>query len=452
MIGLKKYYFYIRCVSLIFLLSPFLIFAKPILSTEAVVEKREIGIDIDVKLAQFLKVVKNLQNEKHLDGEVLVVRNGQILLNLQSEEIASPDIKKWPQFMIASVSKQFFAVALLKALYESSSHKTEDLKIADVKKQLHFPISRFLPHNASIWDGNMPAWAQEVSLHHLLTHTSGIPNGTDTEEYWNLTDSGKYWYETYHPAKEIIKLTSDYPVLFSPGAKYAYCNTGYVLIAEILETITSLPASIYMQQKLFEPIGLYSTASRAQGRWEELKQDPQLSRLVVPFKYDPRGKQIEVYPLLHSEDISVAKGAGSLVSTSRDLLKWNQSLHKDKTVLPKELYGLLITPNIDNYGYGIMVENTDIGTVLWHGGSIGAYRTLFSYIPEHDLTIIILSNIGADFDKIEEEYKAALEKFRDTISDEEERNKAVYKMILEKYPNTRGFEKISEEFEKIILN
>lgn len=448
---IKKYYFFAKCLCLVSLLSPLLIFAEPAVSAQTLIEKRKAGIDLDGRLTKFFDVVKDLQNQGRFDGEVLVARDGQILFNLQSEDIASSDATNGPQFMIGSISKQFFAVALLKALYESSPYEMEEQKIADVKSKLHLPISQFLPHDSTIWEGNMPTWAQKVSLHHLLTHTSGIGNYSDTDDFGssNFIDSEKLWFETYRAPKEILNLISQEPLLFSPGSQFSYCNTGYVLIAEVIEAVTSVPASIYIQQELFDPIGLSSTASPVEGRWDELRLDPKLSRLVAPFKYDLTGEQLDLYPLLYCEDISVAKGAGSIISTSADLLKWNQSLHKDKSVLPNELYKLLVTANMDDYGYGIGVESTDIGMVLDHRGKIGSYTTLLLYMPEHDLSIILLSNICYDFDKIEDEYKAVAESLRDIIPNEEERNETALKMILEKYPDTRGFERVSEELQKV---
>lgn len=447
---MKKYYLAISCFFVISIFSPILISAKSTFSTKTLIEEKIEPIDLDRKLAGFLDFVKDLQKQGLLDGEVLVVRNGQTLLNLQSEDLASSDPSNGPQFMIGSVSKQFFAVALLKSLYESSPYDKEELKIADVKKKLHSPISQFLPEESTVWDGDMPLWADEISLHHLLTHTSGIPNYTDTDEYSNPIDPKNCWFESYRSPSEIIKLVLKEPLLFSPGSKYSYCNTEYVIIAETIEAITSLPAFQYIQEALFDHIGLSSTANPVQGQWDELKADPKLSRLVAPFQYDPRD-QLGIYPPLHCEDISTAKGSGSIISSSADLLKWNQVLHKDQSVLPKDLYHLLITANMDNYGYGIGIENTDTGVLLRHSGSIDSYRTLLYYMPEQDLSIIILSNICNDFDKIEDEFKENVEILRDTISDENELHQSALKMILDKYPNMRGFELIAENIRKLFF-
>lgn len=443
----------IKFFSITSFICPMLVSAESTAQAEALIEEKIALIDFNVRLAGFLDSVKNLQEKGLLDGEVLVALNGQTLLNLQSESIISPNASNRPQFMIGSVSKQFFAVALLKALYDFSSCETEELKIEDVKKKLRFPISKFLPEESAIWGGNMPAWTHEISFHHLLTHTSGIPNYTAAEGFGhsNPTHLEKRWYESYRSTTEIIRLISTEPLLFPPGSDYSYCNTGYVIIAEAIEAITSLPASQYLQEALFDLIGLSSTINPIQGQWNVLRREQKLSRLVEPFNYDPRGDQSDLYPLLHCEDISVAKGGGSIISTSVDLLKWNQSLHKDQSILPKELYRLLITANMDDYGYGIGIEKNATGILLGHDGSIGSYRTLLLYMPEHDLSIIVLSSICRDFDKLEDEFKEIDEALKDSISNEKKRNEAALKIILEKYPSTRGFEMIAENVGKLFL-
>ncbi|MCE2982788.1 MAG: beta-lactamase family protein [Parachlamydia sp.] len=384
---------------------------------------------------------------------MLVARNGQTLLNLRSEDLVSSEASNEPQFMIGSVSKQFFAVALLKSLYDSSSLETEESKIEDVKRKLHLPISKFLPEESAIWGGSMPTWVDEVSLHHLLNHTSGIPNYTAAEgfKYSKLAEFEKRWYESYRSTSEIIKLISKESSLFPPGLQYSYSNTGYVIIAEAIEAITTLPASQYLQEALFDYTGLSSTVNPAQGQWQVLRLEQKLSRLVAPFQYDPRGDQSDLYPLLHCEDISVAMGGGSIISTSADLLRWNQSLHKEQSLLPKELYRLLVTANMDDYGYGIRIEKNATGVLLGHSGGIGSYRTLLLYMPEYDLSIVVLSSIGSDFDKIESEFKEIDETIKDSVPDEKKRNEAAFKIILEKYPNTRGFEMIVENVNKLFL-
>lgn len=420
-------------------LAPFLC---PLLSAEP--------SEIDNRLASFMDMATNLNQEGLLDGEIVVARNNQILLHLQSQEIDSMN----PQFMIGSVSKQFFSVALLKALYESSDAGTDDLKIADVKNKLNLPISYFLPRDASVWEGEMPAWANQVTLHHLLSHTSGIPNYSDTKQFSFSTpqNPNKGWFELYHSPNEVFQLISKQNLSFPPGTHYSYSNTGYLLIAEVLESITHRSSSEYIQHELLDPIGLSSTKDIDRGRWDELKQDPEMAGLVGPFKYDPSGDDKAVYPLQHYEDMSIAKGAASLISTSSDLLKWNKALHKEQSVLPNELYKLLITENLGHYGYGISAENTKMGLFLGHDGAIGTYRTFLMYMPEYDISIVVLSNISNDFDIIDHEYKSLMGNLRQAIPDEKACHQSAQKIISEKYTNKRGWEMIFKKLTEFKYN
>jgi CubicO group peptidase (beta-lactamase class C family) len=411
-------------------------------------KEESVKIKFDAKLSQFLDFVKSLHQRGLLDGEVLISRKGKTLLNLRSEDITS---SHEPQFMVGSITKQFFAVGLLKSLYQSSHFEDEALKIADVKRKLHLPISQFLPKESSIWAGSMPAWADKISLHELLTHTSGIPNYTDAEEFYNSQDSNKRWFESYHSPSDIVKLISKKPLLFSPGSQYSYSNTGYVIIAEVIEAITGLSSSEYIQKVLFDPIGLSSTTCPNQGQWDVLRHDPKTSKLAVPFKYDPKGDQKDLYSPAHCEDISVAKGNGSIISTSTDLLKWNQSLHKDKSLLPEELYKLLVKTNRDSYGYGIGIEESDNGIMLGHAGLIDPYNTLLYYIPEYDLSIVVLSHISKDLDKVDDEITKAEMNLANSIPDEIERSETAFKMVLGRYPDKRGFEMLSERVTKLLL-
>lgn len=423
--------------------------APEIIASQDVVilKEKAAPVNFDLRLTQFLDFAKDLQKLDLLDGEILIVRDGNVLLSAKSAGIGEE-----AQFMIGSVSKQFFAVALLKALYESSQYETEKLKIADVKEKLYLPISQFLPEESKIWNGEMPRWAQEISLHHLLTHTSGVLDYTNVEgfRHSNPNDSNKLWFESYRSTIEIIKLVSKEPLSFSPGSKHSYCNTGYVIIAEVIEAITSMSASHYIQEALFDPIGLSSTINPDRGKWDELQGDSKQSRLLSPMKYDPRGNCADLYPLLHCEDISVDKGAGSIISTAKDLLTWNLSLHKDKTILPEGLYTLFITPNLDDYAYGIGIKNSDMGLIYSHSGGIDSYRTQLLYMPKTDISFILLSNIRYDFDKIKDEFNALVVSLQDSIADEKECNKAAERMINEKYPLKRGFAILMQEFAKVI--
>lgn len=402
------------------------------------------NVNVNQRLDHLFHSLKELEARGFVDGEVLIARGNRVLLHVQNKEIDH----QAPQFMIGSVSKQFFAVALLKALYLASDGANEAAKIADVKRELHQPISKFLPAKSAIWNHKMPAWAEEVTLHQLLTHTSGIPNYAESEGF-ELSqamslDEGKRFFESYHSAAEVFKLVAGSPLLFKPGQRFSYSNTGYLIIAEVIESITATPASSYIQYTIFDPIGLKSTTSPLKGRWEELKSDSHYSKLVPELNYNPKGNIREVYPQLHCEDISVAKGAASVISTASDLLRWNLALHKAQSVLPEGLYDLLIHDNENHYGYGIGIGHSALGTVFSHQGEIGTYKSQLWYIPEQDLSIIVLSHINYDWSKLEKEFEFLMSDLEKQIPNEDRCFAIAKRTIHDRYPPQRGFEAIQE--------
>lgn len=409
----------------------------------------------NLKINQFIDVINDLQCKDFLDGEILIVQEDQVLLHEFSQDVGC---FKDPKFMIGSVSKQFFSVALLKALYDCSPSTIEKGKISDVKTGLDASISTYLPDESAIWSGNMPEWAYKISLHHLLTHTSGIPNFTGLNEYSAETDLGRKFFEFNRSSAEIIRLVLNKELQFNPGTKFSYSNTGYLIIAEIIEAITKKTASSYIQESLLDPIGLSSTTNVERGRWDELILDKKYAELVPQWKYDPTGHIDRLYSLIHSEDLSIAKGGGSIISTACDLLKWNQALHKKRLILSDQLYDIFINESLDEnekeivYGYGIRIDKSCLGTVLAHDGGIGAYRTFLGYCPDYDLSIIFLSHISYDYGKIEEEFKTLLLNLQQMIPHEEERTQEALKILSKKYPNTRGFEKIMDTLRKLLIN
>jgi CubicO group peptidase (beta-lactamase class C family) len=408
---------------------------------------------IKLKLDQVTKEIKDLQNKNLLDGEILIVQEDQELLHELSQDIRC---FKEPKFMIGSLSKQFFAVALLKALYDSSLSHAEEEKIRDIKAKLQEPLSVYLPEKSSIWSDNMPAWACDVSLHHLLNHTSGIPNFTEVDEFSAEVVLGKKFYEFPHSSADIIQLVSSEDLLFKSGERFSYSNTGYIIIAEVIEAITKKSVSKYIQESLFDPIGLSSTTHVDKGKWDELKSKKKYANLVPQWKYDPTGDKNYLYPLSHCEDMSVAKGGGSIISSARDLLKWNQALHKRHSIIPVQLYDIFISESLDKngkkieYGYGIGIDKSELGKVLIHKGRIGAYQTFLCYFPSFDLSIILLSHISYDIDKVEEEFKELLLNLEQTIPDKAERTQKALKIIFEKYPSARGFEKIMDKLQQLL--
>lgn len=408
---------------------------------------------IDLKLETFIQSVNELHGQALLDGEVLIVQGDQVLCHL-----INSDIKTYhtPQFMIGSVSKQFTAVALLKALYQDTVGIDEEARINGVKERLQLPISVYLPKDSAIWSGNMPLWAEHVTLHQLLSHTSGVANYTETEECDWENEYGKTFWELPHTSDDMIKLIAKKELLFPSGTKFSYSNTGYVILADVIEALTKKNISKYLQEELFDPIEMASTGNPEQGRREELIKLDRYTRLVPQWNFDVKGSQKEIYPSKRSADMSYGKGAGGIISTANDLLKWNQALHKECSVIPRSLYESLVFAHAKQdhvgVGYGIGIGESRLGKVYMHSGSISTYRTFLVYFPECDLSMIVLCHIAYESNQLESEYEKILQQLKETIPDEKQREAEADKILHETFPATRGFDKIGEFWSQLISN
>jgi CubicO group peptidase (beta-lactamase class C family) len=423
----------------------FSLFSSPILAAPppapAYYARPYVQTHFDQKLNQLRQALTDLQARGLLDGEVLIARGDTPLLHLKSQDLGAIEN---PQFMIGSVSKQFFAVALLKALYDAEANPqlTEEQRVSYVKQKLRTPISHFLPEQAPIWAGHMPRWAHTVTLHQLLTHTSGIPNYF--EGFSGTPEGEKGFFEKEHKKSEILQLIARQPLQFPPGSHFAYSNTGYLLIAEVIEAVTKMPVADTMQQAIFTPSDLKNTHNPDRGSWGDLKKTDDFSQLAPQWEYDPTRRQLNPYPPAHSEDLSIATGAASIISTSSDLLKWNHFLHKEHAGLPNSLYTLLITPHLENYAYGIQVQNFGGELVLGHQGTIGTYNSHLLYFPKRDLTVIVLSHVNYDMTRVEHEFEHLYSELSYSIPNGRERNEVAMATLLSQYPGDRGFIQISE--------
>jgi D-alanyl-D-alanine carboxypeptidase len=284
-------------------------------------------------------------------GTVLVLKDGQPvfrkgfgLANREWNIPNAPDTK----FRLGSITKQFTAAAVLQ-LVEKGKLSIED------------PVSRHYPDAPAAWE--------KITVHHLLNHTSGIPSYTGLPGFF-----AKESMIRRSPA-EIVKLTQDKPLEFEPGAKFAYNNTGYVLLGHIIERISGVSYEEYVRKNLLEPLGLKDSgydwntaviARRASG-------------------YTPDGKQA---PYL---DMSLPHAAGSLYSTVDDLAKWAEALESGK-VVSKESYAKMTTAYRNHYGYGLTIAKIENHDVIGHGGGINGFNTSLLRAPAEKVTVVVLAN------------------------------------------------------------
>ena len=290
-------------------------------------------------------------------GVVLVARDGEILFdkgygsaNLEWKIANDGDTK----FRLGSVTKQFTGAAIL-LLQERG------------KVTLDAPIKTYLPDAPAAWD--------KVTVRNLLTHSSGIPNFTSFDDYAKLKTLAA-------TTDSLIARFRDKPLDFQPGEKYAYSNSGYILLTAIVEKASGQPYAAFLADNIFKPLGMADTGYDSHATI--------IPRRAAGYSPSPQGVVNTDYL-----DMTIPQGAGALYSTSHDLLKWQRGLFGGKLLKPDSLKAYL-TPFRDNYALGVTVVTADGSTTVSHGGGIEGFNTWLGYDPDRKLTVVVLANLNGD--------------------------------------------------------
>ncbi|WP_229253044.1 serine hydrolase domain-containing protein [Dyadobacter helix] len=270
-------------------------------------------------------------------------------------------------FELASVSKQFTALTIMQ-MKEAGKLSFDD------------PIDKYLP--------GLPYTG--VTIRHLLTHTSGLPDYQEImDKYWNKTkvagntDNIAYLIQ-YHP-----------PRLFEPGEKYAYSNTGYMLLASITEKVSGQDFITFCRTRFFGPAQMTQTDIRTVA---EKKQLPNLAAGHIYVKEKQQYVPADSFPQFnYAIWLGNRKGPGRVSSTSADLLKWDRILYSGKIVKPETLLEAFSPTRLNDdslswYGFGWKIRQSKKGKVVWHNGDNPGYATQFERYIDADKTIILLSN------------------------------------------------------------
>ncbi len=300
------------------------------------------------------------------NGSALVVEKGEViykhgfgLANMEWDIPNETDTK----FRLASVSKQFTAMVIM-------------ILVAENKIELNESVSTYLP-----WYPKENA--EKISIHHLLTHSSGIPNYTDFPGYRKMMRQPI-------PVRELIETFADSTLEFTPGEKFNYSNSGYALLGAIAEEVTGQEFAELLRDKIFTPLNM-SNSGFANNK-----------DLLIhgASGYDKFGDN---YKNTSHIDMSVAYTAGGVYSTVEDLFLWDQALYTEK-LLPKEYLDLIFQEQIPawgkHYGYGWLIGETRLGNsderikTIDHDGSINGFSSLILRIPSEHSSVILLNNTG----------------------------------------------------------
>lgn len=311
-----------------------------------------------------------LQAESNgFSGVVLVAEDGKILLEkaigLRSFENKIP-LQSTDVFELASLSKQFTAMIVM---------------MCKEKKMLSFddPVENYLeiPYKG-------------ITIRQLLTHTSGLP------DYQAIMDA--HWDKSKVAGNpDILEYLSRYapPVIFEPGEKYEYSNTGYVLLGSIAEKVSGKDFVELAEDWIFKPIGMKETGIRT------LQEKAAIPNFAAGHLKDSLGNYINANKF-HSSDYTVwlgnRKGPGRVSSTAEDLLKWDQALYTQKFVKKETLEEAFSPTKLNDetrsyYGFGWEVEpKSPFGKMVMHTGDNPGYQTIIVRFIEENKTIIVLNN------------------------------------------------------------
>ncbi|WP_321426788.1 serine hydrolase [uncultured Bacteroides sp.] len=323
---------------------------------------KENGAETDKPMPPFDKLVdqifKNVQTGITSGVSVLVSKNGKIIYergfgyaDIGNKVPVTSDTK----FRIGSITKQFIAASILKLQEEG-------------KLSVHDTLSKFIP---GFPRGN------EVTIHHLLTHTSGIHNYTDRPVFM------KYVTMPVTSA-QLIDTIKAYPYDFNPGDKWNYSNSGFFILGHIVEKISGKSLDSYLKDTFFKPLGMNST-----GIYETKLL---LNNEAYGYSYE-KGDIIKAV----NWDMSWAGGAGAIYSTTKDLNTWNEAIFNGKVLSPESLKAAFTSAELNNkqktnYGYGWSIQDYRGNKFIGHGGGLHGFLSYLERQPEKNITVVVLCN------------------------------------------------------------
>lgn len=286
-------------------------------------------------------------------GSILIAEKGQIIVkkgygyaNYEFDILNNPEIR----FRIGSLTKGFTAVAILQ-LEEKGLLSIDD------------KLLKYIPDYPR---GN------EISIKHLLTHTSGIPNHTEFEDF------NKERRVFHYSILETIETFKNKPLEFNPGERFKYSNSNYILLGFVIEQVSKMSYEEYIKQNIFEPLKMNNSGF----------ENPE--RIIKSFAQGYCFKNNEIEKTEY-RDMSNAHASGALYSTIEDLFIWDRALYSEELINngSKEK---MFTEFKDNYGYGWGIVNILNHKMIGHYGEIDGFTSNISRYTNDDICIIVLSN------------------------------------------------------------
>lgn len=320
---------------------------------------------------RFDSLFNDVADRKGFNGNVLVGIHGTAIYK---NSFGYSDLKtKEPLniksvFQLASVTKQFTAVAVMML------HEQGKLNYSDT-------IQKFIP--------NFPY--KNITIRQLLSHRSGLPN--------YMYFAGKYWKRKngYLSNEQVLNLMIKYRpgVEFLPDRRYKYSNTGYAMLALLVERISGLPFDEFMEQNIFQPMEMYDT----------FVANPR-NRKTIEYETNGYTKNRRKVYVDYLDGVTGDKG---IFSTVEDMFRWDKALYSEKLVKQTTLDEAFTPVSYDykrdnNYGFGFRIDTLSDGSkIVYHGGWWRGYSSLFiRRLSDHTTIIILCNKVNWSFGEIQD--------------------------------------------------
>jgi len=298
-------------------------------------------------------VKAEMQRQRISGVSIAVLKEGKILkaegYGLANVELNVP-AKPETVYKIGSVSKQLIATGIL-------------ILMQDGKLGLDDKISKFLEGTPDTW--------KEITVRHLLTHTSGIVREAPGFDPFKIQNDA-----------DVIKTAYSLPLRFAPGEKWEYCNVGYFALAEIISRVSGKSWETFLNERVFAPLGMAATRTTA-------------TKEIVPGR--AAGYEWNKGKLQNAAEFLALRPSGAFLSTVLDLAKWDAALYSDQ-ILKSSTRELMWTPVRLNsgathpYGFGWELDSVNGHKRVNHGGSLPGFRAILTRYMDDKLTVIVLTN------------------------------------------------------------
>ncbi|HEX9061479.1 MAG TPA: serine hydrolase domain-containing protein [Clostridia bacterium] len=329
--------------------------------------------------------IDSYSKEIGFSGNIFVAKGGEILLNksygfsdFEHKTLNTNDTR----FLVGSLTKQFTAMAIM---------QLEEKGLLSVEDKINKYIDGF-PEG------------DKITIHHLLTHTSGLPQNIELKPDPSLQMKATDFKNRYPTAfaislKESIDLEKKQSIsfLFAPGEVYSYSNAGYYLLGYIIEKASGMSYEDYMVKNILNPLKMTNSGFGFDRR----------SNKLLALGYIENNESITKNSFI---DMAAIAPAGGLYSTINDLYKWDRALYKYDLISKKSMDKIFDGGKF-NYGYGWMIEKENGKRIYSHTGLVYGFTSEITRMVDEDTCIIILSNVddhGTNVDNLDFNIKSIL--------------------------------------------